>query len=295
MNIFLNLHPDFMNYFGSHESYMLAYQRILQNGDANVIQIINGVDPSLEFLRLSCTGRKILFGLPQNEDHLAVSQPAGAWFEGNQNKINFRAYPGADVQSFDFSEFRIRGTHTRQNIMAALLAAFQMGVKVSAIEDFIANFKALDSRMKYLGRSNSVSFYDDTHSSNVASLMYSLESFEEPIILIAGGYDKDLDFNALIPYVRRRTKNLILIGESKESLNRILGDHTETFLVGTLKEAVMLAYQKSRSGDIVLYSPGCADCHSIETVNGRSTDFQKLIQGILSPKKVNRYARFARR
>ncbi len=131
--------------------------------------------------------------------------------------------------------------------------------------------------MEFVARKNQVSFYNDSKGTNVHSLMRSLESFNEPIILIAGGKDKGEDFSSLGPSIRRHVKNLILIGEAKEKINRAIGDFSETFLVGTFEEAVYLAYQKSRSGDVILLSPGCASQDMFKNFEERGDYYKKII------------------
>ena len=105
----------------------------------------------------------------------------------------------------------------------------------------------------------------------------SLASFTQPIILIAGGRDKEEDFAPLMELVKRKVKNLILVGESKEKINRALGDFSETFLVGTMEEAVLIAYQKSRNGDVVLFSPACTSYDMFKSYEERGEYFKKLV------------------
>jgi len=73
---------------------------------------------------------------------------------------------------------------------------------------------------------------------------------------------------------------LILIGEAKEKVNRALGDYTETYLLGTFEEAVLLAYQKSQSGDIILLSPGCASYDMFRNYEERGDYFTKLVTNL---------------
>ena len=75
----------------------------------------------------------------------------------------------------------------------------------------------------------------------------------------------------------KKCKILILLGEAKEKMNRALGDHAETFLVGTFEEAILLAFQKSRTGDIVLLSPGCASYDMFRNYEERGDYFKKLV------------------
>ena len=73
-------------------------------------------------------------------------------------------------------------------------------------------------------------------------------------------------------------KNLILVGEAKERMNRDLGDYSETFLIGTFEEAVLIAYQKSRIGDIVLLSPGCSSFDMFDSFEERGNYFKEIVR-----------------
>ena len=107
----------------------------------------------------------------------------------------------------------------------------------------------------------------------------ALEAFKyDPIILIAGGkQNPDTDFSGLSDLVKKRVKTMILVGESKEKINRNLGDYTETFLVGTFEEAVLMSYQKSREGDVILLSPGCGSYDMFNSHEDRGTYFTKYL------------------
>lgn len=105
--------------------------------------------------------------------------------------------------------------------------------------------------------------------------------------MICGGRDKNLDYSVLAPHIRQRVKNLILVGEAKEKMNRALGDFTETFLVGTMEEAVLLAYQKSRSGDVILLSPACDSTDQFKDHEDRGEHFHRLVQMISQPRRPN--------
>lgn len=94
--------------------------------------------------------------------------------------------------------------------------------------------------------------------------------------MIAGGKDKNMDFAPLVPYVQGRVKLLILVGEAKK-INRALGDFTETYLVGTFEEAVLMSFQKSRNGDVILLSPGCSSQDMFRDFEERGDYFKKLV------------------
>jgi UDP-N-acetylmuramoylalanine--D-glutamate ligase len=158
------------------------------------------------------------------------------------------------------------------------LASRPYGAKPDAIQRVIDSFTGLPHRLEFVRRKGGVEFYNDSKATNVHSVLRALEAFDEPIILIAGGKDKGVDFAPLIEPVQKKVKNLILVGEAKERLNRTIGDFSETFIIGTFEEAVLLAYQKSRSGDVILLSPGCSSYDMFENFEERGNYFKDLIQ-----------------
>jgi UDP-N-acetylmuramoylalanine--D-glutamate ligase len=105
----------------------------------------------------------------------------------------------------------------------------------------------------------------------------ALDAFDENVILIAGGKDTNLNYEPLRTVVRRKVKTLILVGEAKERINRDLGDYSETFLIGTFEEAVLIAYQKSRIGDIVLLSPSCSSFDMFDSFEERGDYFKEIV------------------
>jgi UDP-N-acetylmuramoylalanine--D-glutamate ligase len=179
---------------------------------------------------------------------------------------------------YDLAQFRLFGEHNRENLMAAICAARSMGVSPKAIQEVINTFRGVAHRLEFVRKKDGVFFFNDSKGTNVMSVKRSLESFSQnPVILIAGGKDKNMDFTPLVEPVRKKCKILILVGEAKEKINRAIGDFAETYLVGTFEEAVLLAYQKSRSGDIILLSPGCSSYDMFRNYEERGDYFKKLV------------------
>ncbi len=281
MVLFLNIAEDHTDRYPNYETYVAAFREILKNSSAETTLILNSSDPLIVNFIHSSEAKKILFGTQSVPEGFE-----GAWITG-LNQLNVRLREREGVLSFNLANHRLRGTHNRENLMAAVLAALKMGADVAAVTSAIDEVKTLPNRLKFVKRINSVAFYSDAASNNPSAMKASLHSFKEPIILIAGGRDKGLDYSILSQSVRQRVKNLLLVGEAKEALNRALGDFTETFLVGTVEEAVIMAYQKSRSGDVVLFSPGCDHTDAFKTISERGDAFTNLILEIDRPRRPN--------
>jgi len=108
----------------------------------------------------------------------------------------------------------------------------------------------------------------------------SLISFEEPVLLIAGGRDKEGDYGPLKDLVSRGVKGMALIGEAKERMFGALGSLTETAKLGSLEEAVEWAWSRAKPGDVVLLSPACSSFDMFENYQERGRRFKEIVRGL---------------
>lgn len=275
--VFLNVAPDHLDRYATYDDYANSKYKLKNNMTEEDYVIVNMRDQKLMTAMAGVKSKQLYFSsdsLNQMPPHYAEK------FQGLYldpvNTMHLKAARWKD-HSFPLEGTHLRGLHNRENIMAATLAAKLAGVSNESIQKTVANFNPLPHRMEFVAKKNQVAFYNDSKGTNVASLQRSLESFREPVILIAGGRDKGEDYGVLSRTIRSRVKNLILVGEAKEKINRAVGDYSETFLVGTFEEAVYLAYQKSRSGDVVLLSPGCASQDMFKNYEERGNYFKKIV------------------
>lgn len=274
----LNVSEDFMNRYPNPESYLAIHREILRTADASTVFVSNAQDPFLVGFAPQFAGNTIPFSnqaLPEGMD--------GAWF--TKTDLVVRSKGGEHEQKYSLAKFRLRGAHNREDLAAAVLLGQRIGLKKDAVQKVIDSVSSLPGRLEFVKRVNSVAFYNDAHGENPQSIVRTLQAFTEPVILIAGGRDKNADYSPLIPHIRQRVKNLILVGEAKEKINRAIGDFTETFLVGTIEEAVILAYQKSRGGDVILMSPGCDYSDAFASADAKGEYFKKLVIQVTTPRR----------
>jgi UDP-N-acetylmuramoylalanine--D-glutamate ligase len=275
--VFLNLAPDHLDRYSNFDDYIKSKMKLKDNMTEDDHIVVNMRDQKLMSLLSGTRAKPMYFtsdSLKQMPAHYA-EKFQGAFLDAGKT-IHLRASRWKE-HVFPGEGTLLRGLHNRENMMAALLAAKLAGVSNEAIQKVITSFKPLPHRMEFVAKKNQVFFYNDSKGTNVHSLLRSLESFDEPVILIAGGRDKGEDYSTLGPYIRQHVKNLILVGEAKEKINRAIGDFSETFLVGTFEEAVYLAYQKSRSGDVILLSPGCASQDMFKNYEERGNYYKKIV------------------
>ncbi|MFH1223040.1 MAG: UDP-N-acetylmuramoyl-L-alanine--D-glutamate ligase [Pseudomonadota bacterium] len=182
-----------------------------------------------------------------------------------------------DKGVYSLERMKLRGEFNRENLMAAVFTAKRYNVKDDAVNLLINTFAGVEHRLELVQRKNDVIFYNDARVSTVRGLIRSLSSFAKPVILIAGGKDRGESYEDLCPVIRSKVKTLILLGESKERMNRVIGDCAQTFIVGTFEEAVVLAYQKSQRGDVILYSPGCLPSENFTKIEERGKHYKEII------------------
>jgi UDP-N-acetylmuramoylalanine--D-glutamate ligase len=276
--IFTNIEQDHLDRYGDMNTYIESKKKLLRFCDRNSFVVLNYDDPILQKFGEDHAGRLLWITKrdPMTIGGAFAENFTGCYYKSAEKQVIARINGKEEI--YDLAQFRLFGEHNRENLMSAICAARAMGVKFQAIQNVINTFKGVAHRLEFVRKKDGVYFFNDSKGTNVMSVKRSLESFAaNPIILIAGGKDKNMDFVPLVEPVQKKCKILILVGEAKEKINRAIGDFAETYLVGTFEEAVLLAYQKSRSGDIILLSPGCSSFDMFRNYEERGDYFKKLV------------------
>jgi UDP-N-acetylmuramoylalanine--D-glutamate ligase len=276
--VITNVEPDHLDRYPTYEAYIAAKKRLLQACDKNSFVVLNYDNPVTQQFGQEAVGRLMWFTKknPMKIGGEFAENFNGCYYDAPNKRIYAKIF--GKEESYDVSKIRIYGEHNKENFMAAICAARAMNVNPAAIQKTIDEFRGIPHRIEFVRKKDGVFFFNDSKATNPPSLLRALNSFPaNPIILIAGGKDKNFDFSALAEPVRQRCKLLILMGEAKEKMNRSIGDFAETYLVGTFEEAVLLAFQKSRNGDIILLSPGCSSFDMFRNYEERGDYFKKLV------------------
>ncbi len=172
------------------------------------------------------------------------------------DKIIWR-WQGAEI-IFAADELKLRGQHNRENVMAALIPLLLEGCPAEIAWGAAKDFTGLAHRMEFLGELDGVSWFDDSKGTNIGSVVKSLAGLEKPVVLIAGGKDKQGDLSALVPMIRDKVDHLVLIGAAAARMALAFDGLTNIHRAADMHEAVGIAAQVSCSGGAVLLSPGCS-------------------------------------
>ncbi len=182
----LNITPDHLDRYADYAAYAASKAGLFASMTAEETKVLNYDDPLV---------RPLGQGLG-NVRYFSAAEPLaeGAWLGGRAIRISLAP---ARESEFPLADIRLQGTHNVENIMAALLLALTAGAKARACRTVLASFTGLPHRLEWVATRAGVDFYDDSKGTNVGAVARSLTSFDRPVILIAGGRDKDSDFSPI--------------------------------------------------------------------------------------------------
>jgi UDP-N-acetylmuramoylalanine--D-glutamate ligase len=185
--------------------------------------------------------------------------------------------------TIDCSARKLRGAHNLENIAAAAMAGLKLGVEPALIEQIANDFAGLEHRLQFVAKINDVSYYNDSISTVPETTIAALNSFEEPVHLILGGYDKGLPYHQLVADLTGRTNvaSIALIGEVGNKLQKLFADIEAPFPVyGPIEnfaEAFHHIAKIAKPGDIVMLSPAAASFGMFKNYADRGHQFVELV------------------
>jgi UDP-N-acetylmuramoylalanine--D-glutamate ligase len=164
------------------------------------------------------------------------------------------------------------------NAMAASLAALLCEVPLHELVIALGSFKNTAHRLEYLGTIDGISFVNDSKATNVDAVFYALQSYEQPIVWIAGGVDKGNNYQSIQHVVKSKVKALICLGIDNQPLLEAFDGMIPTCMeAGSMELAVALAIDAAEDGDVVLLSPACASFDLFKDYKERGNLFKKII------------------
>jgi len=198
----------------------------------------------------------------------------GVWLDGAEVKYDVRGERGTLLRA---SEMRLPGRHNLSNGMAAACAALAMGAPAAACAEALKTFEGLPHRLELAGEVGGVRYVNDSKATNVASALTALSSYEDPVVLIAGGKSKGEDFRPLAKAAAGKVRVVVLYGAAREDLASVFEGAVPVALAETVEEAVRKAAASARAGDVVLLSPACTSWDQYRDFEERGDDFKRVV------------------
>jgi UDP-N-acetylmuramoylalanine--D-glutamate ligase len=270
----LNLTPNHLDRHKTMERYSAAKARILQFQAETGIALLGRDDPGAWSMRDRVRGQLRLFSARTPVERGAFVQRDVIYLRNDDGQSE--VCPVDDV--------RLRGAHNVLNVLAAVALADAAGVPVSAMAEVARSFAGVEHRLELVRDVDGVQWYDDSIATAPERLMAALRAFDEPIVLLAGGRDKDLPWSEAASLIAERVRDVVLFGEAAG----LIHDHLDRSRLRTvvqvdgLEAAVEAAARLARPGDVVLLSPGGTSFDAYQDFAQRGDHFRALVQGLRS-------------
>lgn len=265
----LNISPDHIDWHGDFDDYILSKLNIAKNQNKNDYLIINKNDEILQ-------RNKDNFRANIYEFSSLGPVKNGLYIDKN---IIYYIDEKSKKEVLNTNELKIIGTHNYENLMAAMLECYLYGLDFQAISKAAKTFVSIEHRLEFVNEINGVKIYNDSKATNVDSAVKAIKSFSEPIIIIAGGYDKKIDYSDYVKAFKENGKLMIIIGETKEQLRAICElENIDYILANDMDHAARLACQNAEKNDVILLSPASASWDMYKSYEIRGNDFKKKIE-----------------
>ena len=256
-----NLTPNHLDRYGKFEAYCAAKENIFK------FQKLDDEFPAVSIFN--------------TEDKVSLE-----WFEKYKKDAGrvCITFSSDDVSEQIHEKFGLPGRANLSNLAAALAVTRHFGIDDDRLKTCLPQFKALPHRLELVAEINGVSWYNDSKATTPESAIVAIEAFEQPVIIIAGGYDKKILLDEFGRKIAKDTKAAILIGQTAEkiaeAIKRSPTNKTRIEFVDSLAKAIQLASRLSESRDIVLLSPACASYDMFDNFEHRGRDFCRLVRQI---------------
>ncbi len=267
--LILNIRDDHMDRYSKFSDYFNAKLKIFSNQDGDDTLILNYDAKELRGLEGKARS-KILF-------YSRLKKAKGAYLK--DQKV-YCLSGGEEKEICAVNDIPLKGLHNVENVLASVLAAAVAGAEPGPMKDVIKKFKGLSHRFETVAIIDGVDYIDDSKGTTVDSTYRALESCAKPVVLIAGGKDKHSDYSAVKDIVKRKVKELVLIGEASGAIRKAIGGAVATHQAKDMFDAVRLARGLAQKDDIVLLSPMCSSFDMFSSYKERGEVFKKAVDCI---------------
>lgn len=274
-----NLAEDHLEYHGSFDAYVRAKARVVANQAAGDWFVRNRDDPVL--------ARWLRAAHPLAPDNgqgvLEVSRNGpvrdGAW---TWDGVLHAAREGRSVAVLARADFAPVGPHNTENALLAMAAVLPFGLDGEVLARGLASYRGLPHRIEFVRDVRGVRFYNDSKATNPHAAATALRAFDEPVVLIAGGYEKGLPLDPVLARVPGRCAAVVLCGDSAERMAREMGGLVPVEVVADLEAAVARAFERARGAGarVVLFSPAASSYDRYHGFEERGEHFRRVVEGL---------------
>ncbi len=273
ISVITNITPNHLNVHKDYDEYINAKKNIFKFQDRDGIVILNYDNEITKKCATEVKGKVIFFSSKEKLDNGYIVD--GDVIKECDDKLRKHIVSG--------KELTIRGRHNYENICCALAATKTLVTPDIAIE-VIKKFPGVEHRIEFVKEINNVKWYNDSASSTPSRTMSGLNAFDEEIVLIAGGADKNLDYTPIAKPILDKVKTLILMGQTAGKIFDAVKEEEEKenkeiniYMVNSLEQAVILAKRYAMPGQVVLFSPASTSFDMFKNMYDRGQKFKEVV------------------
>lgn len=272
--VILNITPDHLERHHTMEAYVAAKARIFENMDRDGCLLLNAEDPYTP--RLAAQAEKHTHVCMLSTDHEVEE---GAFLDGDRLVIR---RSGKEQYLCRTGDLQLKGKQNYADALAAAFLAYEGGVALNVIVEALKQFTALPNRIEFVRKLHDVEYYNDSKATNTDASIKAMQSFEQPLILIAGGYDKGTSLEEYMVEVRKNVKYLVLLGAAADRFEKAAkaAGISSVIRAESMKDAVEKSQALASVGDVVLLSPACSSFDMYHNMEERGMDFKRIVKGL---------------
>lgn len=274
ISVITNITPNHLDIHKSYDEYIEAKANIFKYQDETGLLVVNYDNEITRNLAKKANGKVIYFSSKEKIENGIIVD----------DKIIKKSEDGLRRHILNTKNMILRGMHNFENACAAIGATS----KIVDIEDqakAIKDFRGVEHRLEFVRKIDGIKWYNDSIGSSPTRTIAGLNAFDEKIVLIAGGYDKHLDYTPIAKPIVDNVSSLILIGQTADKIEKAVRDELKAqrktmdiYRVNTLEETVKVARDVAKLGEIVLFSPASASFDMFKDFMERGNKFKKIVQ-----------------
>ncbi|AKM81931.1 TPA: UDP-N-acetylmuramoyl-L-alanine--D-glutamate ligase [Candidatus Berkelbacteria bacterium] len=269
IGVVLDIKSDHLDVHKDHDEYVLAKTAIVKYQTKNDFAVVNADYSVSTDFALKTPAEVFWFSRKRSVDQ-------GIFVE-NENLL--LRIEGKNHLIANKKEITLRGDHNLENIAAASIAAYLSGVGIDTIRSVVKKFKGLEHRLEFVAQIGGVKYYNDSFSTTPDTAIAAINAFSEPVILIAGGSEKNADYSELGEEISKNVKTVILIGQTGPRIKKEIKNTSLKIIddLSNLREVMQAVKKEAKKGDIVLLSPASASFDWFVNYKDRGLQFKKLV------------------
>lgn len=275
ISVVTNISPNHLDIHKSYEEYIEAKKNIFKYQDEKGILVINYDNEITKEFAKEANGKVVYFSKQKLDNGVILD-----------NDIIKISDDGLRRHVINTKNMIIRGVHNFENASAAIAATKSL-VDLENAATAISKFKGVEHRLEFIREIDSVKWYNDSIGTSPTRTIAGLKSFNEDIVLIAGGYDKHLDYEPIAKPIVENVRALILMGQTAGKIEKaVMAELQEQnksmpiYRVENIEESVKKANEIAKKGEIVLFSPASASFDMFKNFAERGEAFKKIVKEI---------------